>query len=162
MQKKIYGLSLIFVIIDQIIKVVVSNNIMLNKDISVIPNFFYITNVHNDGAAFSMFSGNRFFLIIVTIIALLAAYLCFIRNKKLKCTELVCISMLLGGIVGNFIDRIIFGYVIDYLGVILGSYYFPIFNFADICIVLSVFGLILLSIKEDICKSSKLKKKLEE
>ena len=162
MQKKLYGLSLIFVIIDQIIKFIVSNNITLNKDISVIPNFFYISNVHNDGAAFSMFSGNRIFLIIITIISLLVVYACFIKNKKLKGLELVCISMLLGGIVGNFIDRIIFGYVIDYLGIILGSYYFPIFNFADICIVLSVVGLIFLSIKEDLCKNSKLKKKLEE
>ena len=86
----------------------------------------------------------------------------FVKGKSLKGIELILTSMLIGGIVGNFIDRIIYRYVIDYLGFIIVNYNFPIFNFADICIVLSVIGLVIYSLKEDICKNSKSKKKLEE
>ena len=72
---------------------------------------------------------------------------------------MIMISMLYGGIIGNFIDRIIYGYVIDYLEFIIINYNYPIFNFADICIVISVIGIVIKSIWEDVCKSSKLKKK---
>lgn len=158
MRKKLFGLSIIFIIIDQVIKLLISNNITLNTDITIIDKFFYITNVHNNGAAFSSFSGNTIFLIIMSIIALIVIYFCFIKDKDLSKIEVILISMLIGGIIGNFIDRIIFKYVIDYLEFIIFGYYFPIFNFADICIVLSIIGIIILSVKEDICKNSKLKK----
>ena len=158
MQKKLFGLSFVFIVIDQVIKYIISSNIKLNSGIKVIDKFFYITYVQNDGAAFSMFSGNQIFLILMTILALVVIYMFFIRNKKLSKIEFILISMLIGGIIGNFIDRIIFRYVIDYLEFIIFGYYFPIFNFADICIVISIIGIVLLSIKEDICKNSKLKK----
>ena len=64
--------------------------------------------------------------------------------------ELIAYSLLIGGIIGNFIDRIVFNGVYDYLGFIFGSYYFPVFNLADIGIVISVLILIVLEIKGDI------------
>ena len=162
MQKKLCGLSIIFVVIDQILKLIVSSNIKLNTEIDIIKNIFYITNVHNDGAAFSILSGNIIFLILITLISLVVIYLFFIKDKKLNNIEIVLNSMLIGGILGNFIDRIIYRYVIDYIGVMIIDYPFPIFNFADICIVLSVIGMCIYGLKEDLCKRSKLKKKLEE
>ena len=159
MKKKLCKFSLIFIFIDQLIKILVSKNIPLGKENYIINKFLYITHVHNDGAAFSMFSGNLIFLIIITLISLVAVYFFFIKDKVLNKLELVLTSMLIGGILGNFIDRIIYNYVIDYIGVIIFKYYFPIFNFADICIVLSIIGLILLGFKEDLCKSTKLQKK---
>lgn len=158
MKKKLGIFSLIFVIIDQVIKIIVKNNIVLNTDIKVIDNFFYLSHVHNDGAAFSMFSGNIIFLILITIIALVAIYMIFIKDKKLSNIYIVLISMLIGGILGNFIDRIIYNYVIDYLSFIIFGYYFPVFNFADICIVISIISIVILEFKEDICEKSKLKK----
>lgn len=158
MRKKLCIFSLIFVVIDQLIKYLISNNIILNSEIKIIDKFFYITHVHNNGAAFSMFSGNIIFLIIMTLLALIVIYLFFIKNKKLSNFEILLTSLLIGGIIGNFIDRIIFNYVIDYLEFIIFDYYFPIFNFADICIVLSVIGIVILSVKEDLCKNLKLKK----
>ena len=158
MQKKLYGLSFIFVVIDQIIKYIISNSIKLGSEIKVINKFFYITNVHNDGAAFSMFSGNVIFLILMTLVALIIIYKFFIKDKELSKKDVILISMLIGGILGNFIDRMVFRYVIDYLEFIIFGYYFPIFNFADICIVLSIIGILLFSFKEESCKSSKLKK----
>ena len=158
MKKKLGIFSLIFVIIDQVIKIIVKNNIVLNTDIKVIDNFFYLSHVHNDGAAFSMFSGNIIFLILITIIALVAIYMIFIKDKKLSNIYIVLISMLIGGILGNFIDRIIYNYVIDYISFIIFGYYFPVFNFADICIVISIISIVILEFKEDICEKSKLKK----
>lgn len=149
MQKKLYGLSFIFVIIDQIIKYVISNNVTLNTSITVIDNFFYLTNVHNDGAAFSILSGNVIFLILMTIISLVVIYFFFIKDKNTSKIETIFISMLLGGIIGNFLDRLIHGYVIDYLETIIFNYHFPIFNFADICIVLGIIGIMIVGIKNN-------------
>lgn len=158
MKKKLGILSIFFVVIDQVIKLIVKSNIGLNMDIKIIDNFFYLSHVHNDGAAFSMFSGNIIFLIIITIIALVAIYMIFIKDKKLSNIYIILISMLIGGILGNFIDRIVYNYVIDYLSFIIFDYYFPVFNFADICIVVSIISIVILEFKEDICEKSKLKK----
>lgn len=158
MKKKLGILSIFFVVIDQVIKLIVKSNIGLNTDIKIIDNFFYLSHVHNDGAAFSMFSGNIIFLIIITIIALVAIYMIFIKDKKLSNIYIILISMLIGGILGNFIDRIVYNYVIDYLSFIIFDYYFPVFNFADICIVVSIISIVILEFKEDICEKSKLKK----
>lgn len=159
MYKKIGALSILFTVIDQVIKIIISNVITFNTDIKVIPGFFYLANVHNEGAAFSLFNGNQVFLILMTIISIGVIYYVFIKDKELKKIDLLLVSMLMGGIVGNFIDRIIHGYVIDYLGFIFGSYYYPVFNFADICIVVSIALLLFLSFKEDVWKNIKLKKK---
>ncbi len=148
MQKKLYGLSFVLVIIDQIIKYVISKTITFNTSITIIDRVFYLTNVHNDGAAFSILSGNIIFLILMTIISLVVIYLLFIKDRTISKIENIFISMLLGGIVGNFIDRLFHGYVIDYLETIIVNYHFPIFNFADICIVLGIIGIMLVSIKD--------------
>lgn len=149
MQKKIYGFSFIFVIIDQIIKYIISNNITLNTSITMIDNFFYLTNVRNDGAAFSILSGNILFLILMTVISLVVIYFFFIKDRIISKIEIIFISMLLGGIIGNFLDRLIHGYVIDYLETIIFNYHFPIFNFADICIVLGIIGIMIVGIKDN-------------
>lgn len=159
MKKKIIIISFILIMIDQIIKVVISNLIPLNSNIKIIPNFFYMANVHNEGAAFSILSGNRFILLLISFVALFIIYKFFIKDKDLTKYDMIMISMLYGGIIGNFIDRIIYGHVIDYLEFIIINYNYPIFNFADICIVVSVIGIVIKSIWEDVCKSSKSKKK---
>lgn len=158
MSKKIALISVIFIVLDQLIKIVVSNFIELNHMIEVIPNFFALARVHNYGAAWSMLSGNVVLLIVIAIIALIGIYFAFIHKKKLSVIEEVTYSLLIGGIIGNLIDRIFLGYVVDYLSFNIFGYMFPVFNLADIGIVVSVFGLILLSIQEEIkCKKSKLK-----
>jgi lipoprotein signal peptidase len=159
MYKKITILTIIFIIADQLIKLLVSNTILLGNQNEIIPNFFYLTNVHNDGAAWSMFSGNVFVLAIIGVLALIFVYFAFIKDNQLTKVEIVVYSLLIGGIVGNLIDRIFLGYVVDYLGFIIINYYFPIFNLADIGIVLSIGFILFITIKEEIlCKKSELKK----
>ena len=147
--KKLIPVCLISLIIDQVIKVIVDTNMKLADSINVITNFFRITYLQNTGAAWSVLSGNKIVLIMITIIALFLIYFFLLKNKKLRNIEYILYGLLIGGILGNLIDRIRFGYVIDYLDFNFGSYHYPVFNFADICIVVSIVLMVIISIKDD-------------
>lgn len=146
MLQKSLIITLLCALADQIIKIIVMGTMGINSSISIIDNFFSLTYVENDGAAWSIFSGNRIFLIIISIIALILIYLYFFKNQNLTKFELINYSILIGGIFGNLLDRIKFGKVIDYLDFQIFGYGFPVFNFADICIVISVILLLIYSI----------------
>lgn len=146
--KKILTTSFICILIDQIIKIIITTNLKFTESINVIKNFFRITYLRNNGAAFSILSGNRIFLILITLIALLIIYIFLIKNKNINKIETICYGTLMGGIIGNLIDRVRLGYVIDYLDFNIINYNYPVFNFADICIVVSAILLLIISIKE--------------
>lgn len=148
--KKIFTISFLALIIDQIIKILVSFYLPIGKSSKIINNFFYLTYVKNTGAAFSMLKGYRFILIIITIVFLIFLYKYLQKINKFTTTESICYGLLLGGVLGNLFDRIIYGYVIDYLDFLIISYDFPIFNLADTFIVCSCFLLLIKSFKEDI------------
>ena len=150
--KSVYLFSAIFFIIDQAIKIFLSNNIALNQSYPLIKNFFSITLVHNTGAAFSIFTGNTIFLILIGVVCIIAISLYLKRIGYLADLDIFIYSLLIGGVLGNLVDRIVQGYVIDYLSVNFGGYYFPIFNFADICIVVSIGLIIINTIREDLWK----------
>lgn len=143
--KKICLISFILIIIDQVIKLLVNSFMVYNTSIGIIKNFFYLSYVRNEGAAWSILSGNRILLILVAVFALLFIYFILLKNKKLNKLDIITYSLLIGGIIGNLLDRIIYGYVIDYLNFYIFNYNFPVFNFADICIVISA-SLIIISI----------------
>ena len=148
--KKITLIGILCIIIDQLIKFIVSSNMVLDSSMSVIKNFFSITYVRNYGAAFSILSGNTFFLILITISAIIAIYFLFIRGQKLTLFTQIIYGILFGGIIGNLIDRILNGYVIDYLDFKIFGYNFPVFNFADICIVISMIIIFILTFRGNI------------
>ena len=148
MKRNIYLFSIIFLVIDQIIKFFVSSKMILNESIILINNFLNLTYVQNKGAAFSLFSGNRIFLIMVGVFALIIFIYYISKLDKIKEIDVFTYSLFLGGLLGNLLDRIIYGYVIDYIGVNIFGYRFPIFNFADICIVVSIILIIIDMIKE--------------
>ena len=147
--KKIIPITFLCFIVDQITKFMIINTMHIHESFPVIKNFFHITYVQNDGAAWSMLKGNRFLLIVIALIAL--GLMCFFifKNQNLSLLENVSISILIGGILGNLIDRILYGYVIDFLDFRFGSYYFPVFNVADICIVISVILIIITLFRRD-------------
>ena len=145
MKKKITILSIIsflIIVIDRVVKIIVNKYIPLNKSISVIKNVFYLTNVHNEGAAFSIMTGLRYILICLSIVFLILLIYYMYKKKKYN----IEFALIIGGLIGNLIDRIVFGYVIDYIGVIIFKYYFPIFNIADALIVI---GAIILLFRKD-------------
>lgn len=147
--RKILPTTFSILCIDQIIKIIVINYLSLNISTPVISNFFSLTYVQNEGAAFSTFLGGRIFLILVSLFSLFFIYYYFIKNQKMTKFKIFLNSLLIGGVLGNMIDRIFRGYVVDYLDFSLLEYHFPIFNFADICIVISCFILLYLTLKED-------------
>lgn len=136
--KKILPISLLLVVIDQIVKILVINKMALQQSIIVINNFFNITYVRNTGAAWSILSGNVLLLIMISVIALGVIYYYLIKDKELNKIDIISYSMLIGGIIGNLIDRVVHGYVIDYLDFKIFNYNFPIFNIADTLIVISI------------------------
>ena len=136
MYKKLFIYTIIFVFIDQVSKGLVNIYLNLNQSVEIIPNFLSFTYVHNTGAAFSIFEGAKWFFIIIAFIALNIIYMFFIKDKKLKNSEIVIYSLLISGIIGNLVDRILFGYVIDFIDV--NVFNFAIFNLADSFIVIAV------------------------
>lgn len=144
MYKKLFIFGIIFLLIDQISKGLINIYMNVNESIKIF-DFLLLTYVHNTGAAFSMLSGARWLFIILGIIALNIIYIYFIKNKDLNNFEIVAYALLLSGIIGNLIDRILYGYVIDFIDVTVFD--FAIFNFADSFIVISVI-LLLLGVKK--------------
>lgn len=148
--KKMLFLTVIFIFIDQTSKGLVDLYINLNESISIIPNFFNLTYVRNIGAAFSILKGSRWLFVILSFIALNIIYIFFINNKKLNNKQVLIYSLLQGGIIGNLIDRVLYGYVIDFLDFTIFGYNFAIFNMADTFIVISVILLIIVGDKNGI------------
>lgn len=146
MQKKIIIYSIIFFILDCISKVIVNNFVSLTESITVINNFFYLTNVHNLGAAWSLFSGQRILLIVIGMAALFFIFR-WINDFKNNNKNIWAFSLLISGLLGNLFDRIIYGYVRDFLDFRFGSYNYPVFNLADTFIFCGVVLLILAIIK---------------
>lgn len=106
--------------------------------IEVIPNFFYLVHVGNTGAAWSLFSGKSVFLALLACVTLLAIYVWRrALGLQARITQ-VAFGLLCGGIVGNLVDRLLHGHVIDFLDFHFGSYVYPTFNVADSGICLGV------------------------
>ncbi len=141
--KKILSVSLIVFLIDRITKVLITNNFVLDVRNKVIDKFFYITNCHNKGAAFSLFSGNIIFLIVITLMVLFLIYRTIKNKKYISKISTISYGLLLGGILGNLFDRFFFGYVIDFLDFVIYKFDFAIFNVADIAIVVGAFMLLI-------------------
>lgn len=138
-------LSIIFLIVDQITKILVVNSLVPGENIEIIKNIFSIIYTNNTGAAFSILLGKRIFLIVVAVLIIGVLLYYIKRNKIEKKIDIIALSFVIGGSIGNLIDRIVRGYVIDFISIKLGNYNFPIFNVADILIVIGVFLLLLSS-----------------
>lgn len=135
--KKLISISLLTFILDVVIKLIITNNLSYNQSVVVINNFFNITLVKNTGGAFSLFSGRVFYLIIISVFILFMIIYYIYKNKINDNLTLIGFALLLGGAMGNLFDRIYYGYVVDYLDFNFFGMNFPIFNMADVCIVVS-------------------------
>ncbi len=134
-------ISIVVVIIDQLTKRIVVENISMGERIPVIENFFYLTLHKNSGAAWGILQDGRlFFLIIIPIVSAIVIY-SMIKNVN-RLLRFSC-ALILGGAVGNYIDRLLEGKVTDFLLFYIGSYPFPIFNVADMAVTC---GTILLAV----------------
>lgn len=142
-------ISIILLCIDQISKLLVVNLLTKTDSITIIKNFFHLTYINNDGAAFSILVGKRIFLILIAVLVIVMLISYIKKNNIQNKLELVSISLIIGGSLGNLMDRVVRGYVIDFLDFKIFNYNFPIFNLADTFIVIGVFLLLLKEIRKE-------------
>ncbi len=133
--------SILLLCLDICSKQLVVRFMDVGQSISIIPRFFSLTYVKNRGIAFSMLEGNLVFIIFLSLL-IIGGIFFSIRFKKLSWSESFCYALIVGGAIGNLIDRVIYGYVIDFFDFTLFGYEMAIFNVADIFIVLGVFLLL--------------------
>ena len=135
-------------IIDIISKRLVISFMLPDMSINIIDNFFSITYARNEGIAFSLLDGKVDFIVIMTII-IIFMLIKYLKENKVEKNEKIGYSFVLGGAIGNLLDRIIYGYVIDFFDFNIFGYNYPIFNIADIFIVIGIFILIISGGKKD-------------
>ncbi len=142
-------LTAITVILDQVTKQMVASSMRLYESIAVVP-YFNLTYVHNTGAAFSFLSDQggwqRWFFAALAFVVSLIITVWIARLKKNEWMLAVSLSLILGGAIGNLIDRLLFGYVIDFLDVYYQTWHYPAFNVADSAITLGVILMLLESV----------------
>lgn len=150
---KYYIIAAIIVIIDQITKFLTVQNIPLGESIEVIPGIFSLTYIQNTGAAWSILEGQMAFFYVVTIIVVIM--LVYFLHKEAKGEPLfaLSISFILGGALGNFIDRLHLQYVIDMFQ--LDFITFPIFNIADSALTIGVIIMLVYVIKDEFIEKDK-------
>ncbi len=138
---------LVSLCVDQITKHLVMTRFYYGESVSVIPGIFDLTYVRNPGGAFSLFASgpSEFRMMFFIGTTLVAIGLLFVFYRRLESDALwsaAALGTILGGAVGNLIDRIAYGEVVDFLDFYIGSYAWPTFNVADSCIVVGVSVLI--------------------
>jgi signal peptidase II len=148
--------AILVVILDQLTKVIVDKTIALNHGVVEVFPFFNLINIRNKGAAFGLFSGmgNIFFYIISFLaVSILIVYLTKVTNK----VERISLAMILGGAVGNLIDRVFRGSVVDFIdlfvpGCVEPWCHWPAFNIADTALTVGIAIYLVASIKESFSK----------
>lgn len=139
-QRAPYFLLILFLLIaDQVTKAWIARSIILNSSRQVIPGYFQLVHIRNKGAIFGFFSqsGNRYVFLFLTLASLIAlslvVYYFFKASTEEKWMK-ISLSLIIAGALGNFVDRIFKGYVIDFLDVSVKDWHWPSFNIADSCI----------------------------
>ena len=129
-------IAVVVVVLDQLFKVLVVEAINQNGSITVIENLLDFIYVENRGAAFGMLANARWIFIIVTSIVIVGFIIALFKNKTDKKLFYISSALIIGGGVGNLIDRVYLGYVIDYIAV---SFFPPVCNFADYAVTVGTF-----------------------
>ncbi len=144
-------MSAILVVMDQFFKILAMDKLEPIGSLPIIPDVFHLTYIENRGAAFGMMEGRKLILIGLTAVVLLVAVFLVLAGKLENDNHLLfSVCVILGGGVGNLIDRVYRGFVVDYIHLKLIN--FAVFNFADICVTLGTVWLLaylLLDIKKD-------------
>ena len=146
-KKKLVFISVILLIIDIISKRIVSSFMEVKESIEIIDNIFYLTYARNEGVAFSFLEGNRVFIIIMSLVVI-GIIIYYLRVNKINLGEEIGFGLVIGGALGNLIDRVMYGYVIDFIDIYIFGYDYPIFNIADIGVVIGVIVIIISSFKK--------------
>lgn len=137
MKKKVFVFSIIFFLIDFLSKLILDKVLILGKSITVLDKFFYITKVYNFGVSFSLLENCRFLIIAISILIMIFLYF-YMKKFTINKKNILAFSLVFGGLFGNLFDRLIYGYVIDFLDFFIVGYNYPVFNLADSFIVIGI------------------------
>lgn len=148
---------LVIVIGDQVTKIIVDHTLSLGGSYAIIDNFFYFTYAHNTGAAWGMLAGKISLFLIVSVVAAIGIIYYFMKSESYQKLTRFGLVLVFGGLIGNLIDRLAFGYVRDFIDFIIFGYNFPIFNVADMAITIGM-ALVILEIGIEEYKTWKLSK----
>ncbi len=148
---KYYGLAAFVVLLDQWTKWLIVKNMEYGERIAVLDPWFGILSHRNKGAAWGMLEGQMWLFSIVTVVVICAIVYFYHKEAKGKPIFQVGLMLLLGGAIGNFIDRLFRGEVVDFVDVLIPiiKYDFPIFNVADAALTIAVVILMIGLIRED-------------
>lgn len=146
MNKKTYAIAVFILLLDQISKSLIEIYFNLDESFVVVKNFFSITIAHNTGGAWSILNNYSFLFIIFSVIALILL-IRFMFQFKNNLRNNIAFACTVAGIMSNLADRLFLGYVRDFLDFTIFGYDYPIFNVADIAIVMGVILLIIAIIK---------------
>ncbi len=131
-----YVIALAVIILDQLTKYIVVSKMALGESIPLIPDVFHLTSHRNTGAAFGILPNQRIFFIVITIVVIVGIIISLYRIGRKQPGISFGLALVLGGAIGNFIDRASTGQVVDFLHFVLIN--FPIFNVADAAITIGV------------------------
>ncbi|PWU68935.1 MULTISPECIES: signal peptidase II [Gracilibacillus] len=145
----VYLVAFVVILLDQLTKLLVVKNMELGERITVIENFFYLTSHRNTGAAWGILSGQMTFFYIITVIVI--GFVIYYIQKHAKESKLLglALALILGGAIGNFIDRLFRKEVVDFFDFYIGSYNYPIFNIADSSLVIGVISIFIFTILDE-------------
>ncbi|ASE34448.1 lipoprotein signal peptidase [Mammaliicoccus sciuri] len=139
---------IILIALDQLTKFLIVKSLEVGESIKVISNFLYITSHRNQGAAWGILQGKMWLFYIVTIVVLVILFMFFKNEGYGRPDVQLGLSLLIAGSIGNFIDRLFRGEVVDFVDTYIFSYNFPIFNVADAALTLGVIVLIIVILFE--------------
>ncbi|KTT82367.1 signal peptidase II [Mammaliicoccus sciuri] len=139
---------IILIALDQLTKYLIVKSLEVGESIKVISNFLYITSHRNQGAAWGILQGKMWLFYIVTIVVLVILFMFFKNEGYGRPDVQLGLSLLIAGSIGNFIDRLFRGEVVDFVDTYIFSYNFPIFNVADAALTLGVIVLIIVILFE--------------
>jgi len=141
--KGYFIITAVVIVLDLLSKFFIDHTMQMGQSISVIDKFFYITYIHNAGAAWGMLAGQQALFIGVSAVAAVVMILYFRDTEDDQVLSRTGIALVYGGIIGNLVDRLLFGYVRDFLDFFIFGYDYPVFNIADVGVVLGIFCIII-------------------
>ncbi|MGJ7922469.1 signal peptidase II [Neobacillus sp. LXY-4] len=144
-----YIIALFVIILDQMTKWLIVKNLEIGESIEMIENFLYITSHRNRGAAWGILQGQMWFFYVITVIVIIGIVFYIQKAVKGKWLLGVSLGLMLGGAIGNFIDRVFRKEVVDFINTYIFGYDFPVFNIADSALVIGVILLMIQMLMED-------------
>jgi len=157
--KKFYGIALIVIILDQITKWLVVRNMELGERIAIWDPWLGLLSHRNRGAAWGMLEGQMWLFYIVTVVVIAGIIYFYHTEAKGDSFLQVSLGVLLGGAIGNFIDRMVLGEVVDFVDILIPviNYHFPIFNVADMALTFGVIFIFIAMLLDSVKEKKKVK-----